>query len=333
LGIEENAAAGSEGVVRRFLGSRLFVVVRVVVSLAVVAGLIIKLSPGDIADTVRDADVPLLVAALALMVVSQALVILKWNYLLHTRGLRPPLALVARSYCVSVLLSSVLPTAIGGDVYRVYRVQREPGARAADVTMTVLYERATGYAAMTCTGALGAAFYFGAAWVGVVALAGGALAAAAAYWALPRLPFPVLRPDHVLRNVLSHRGELVAVYQMGMFSLLIQVVYISAIAVAGRAFGAHISWWYWAFAMWVIAIALLLPIAIGGLGLRESGFSALVKHAGATAAQGASTGFALGVLLIASNAIGLGIIEFAERTGRLPRAEPHPEAQAVEASG
>jgi uncharacterized membrane protein YbhN (UPF0104 family) len=229
-----------------------------------------------------------------------------------------------------VLLSSVLPTAIGGDVYRVYRVQREPGARASDVTMTVLYERATGYAAMTCMGAVGAAFYYGAAWIGAVALAGGAAAAAVAYWALPRLPFPSLRPDHALRNVLAHRGELIAVYQMAIFSLLIQVVYISAIAVAGRAFGAHLSWWYWAFAMWVVALALLLPIAIGGLGLRESGFSALVKHAGATAAQGASTGFALGVLLIASNAIGLAAIEIAERAGYVRAAR---EPQAAEAGG
>jgi uncharacterized membrane protein YbhN (UPF0104 family) len=316
--------------VRRFLGSRLFVVVRVAVSLAVVAGLVIKLSPGDIAGTVRDADVPLLVAALALMVLSQALVVLKWDVLLRARGIRPRLAVVARSYCVSVLLSSVLPTAIGGDVYRVYRVQREPGARAADVTMTVLYERATGYAAMTCMAAVGAAFYYGAAWVGLAALAGGALAAVVLAWALPRLPFPALRSDHMLRNVLSHRGELIALYQMTVFSLVIQVVYISAIAVAGRAFGAHVSWWYWAFAMWVIALALLLPIAIGGLGLRESGFSALVKHAGATAAQGASTGFALGVLLIAANAIGLGVIEVAARLAAARAPEP---AQPAEAGG
>lgn len=310
--------------VRRFLASRLFVVVRVAVSLAVVAGLLIKLSPGDVASTVRDADARLLLAALALMLLSQALVVAKWRFLLNARGVRPPLALVARSYCVSVLLSTVLPTAVGGDVYRVYRVQREPGVRASDVTMTVLYERATGYAAMTCMGALGAAFYYGAAWIGAVALAGGAVAALFAYWALPRLPFPALRQDHVLRNVLAHRGELIAVYQAAMFSLLIQAVYISSIAVAGRAFGAHLSWWYWAFAVWLIAFALLLPIAIGGLGLRESGFSALVKHAGGTAAQGASTGFALGVLLVAANALGLAAIEIAERAGYVRAPEPQP---------
>ena len=68
---------------------------------------------------------------------------------------------VVRAYCIGNLLSNVLPTAVGGDVYRVYRMQREADARAADVTMSVLYERATGYGAMTCLGALGAAFYYG----------------------------------------------------------------------------------------------------------------------------------------------------------------------------
>ncbi|MHB8376914.1 MAG: lysylphosphatidylglycerol synthase transmembrane domain-containing protein [Dehalococcoidia bacterium] len=322
MAIEENAAEGPEGRLGGFLRSRLFLVIRTVISLAVIAGLVIKLSPADIARSVRNADAPLLIVALLLMFVSQSLVVAKWTRLLRARDVRPPLPLIARSYCIGVLLSMLLPTAIGGDIYRIYRVQREAGVRAADVTMTVLYERATGYAAMTCLGALGAAFYFGALWIGVAALLGGAALALLMLLALPRLPLPALRQDHILRNLVSHRRELIAVYQMAVFSLLIQVVYISSIAVAGRAFGVHASWWYWAFGAWLIAIALLLPIAIGGLGVRESSFSALVTHVGASAAQGASTGFALGVLLVTANAIGLALIEAAERTGYLPRAVP-----------
>ena len=320
MATDEHAAEGSEGRLPRFLRSRLFAAVRAGISLAVVAGLVIKLSPGDIARTVRHADVPLLAGALLLMFVSQTLVVAKWTRLLHARGVRPPLLLVARCYCLGALVSMVLPTAIGGDVYRVYRVQREPGVRAADVTMTVVYERATGYAAMTCLGALGAAFYFGAAWMGLAVLAGGGALAFLIALALPRMPLPAVREDHILRNLVAHRRELIVVYQMAVFSLLIQAVYISSIAVAGRAFGIHISWWYWAFGAWLIAIALLLPIAIGGLGVRESSFSALVTHAGAAAAQGASTGFALGVLLVAANGIGLALIALVERTRRPSRA-------------
>ena len=102
---------------------------------------------------------------------------------------------------------------------------------------------------------------------------------------------------------------------MSMFSLAIQALFISTIAVAGRALGVHVSWWYWAFITWVAAVAVLLPITLGGLGVRESSFSGLLKHAGATAAQGASAGFALGLLLIVINAAGLLLVEAASRLG------------------
>jgi hypothetical protein len=300
---------------RGFLQSRLFSIIRVAVTLAIVAGLVVKLSPGELRNTFRDSDPWLLLAATGLMCVVQALVAVKWLVLVRARDIRMPFLPLARVYCIGNLLSNVLPTAVGGDVYRIYRVQRDAHARAADVTMTVLYERATGYGAMTCLGALGAAFYYGEAFVGFLALAGGATAALVLAFVLPRVPFPAIRGDHMLRNLLASRREVIAVYQMSLFSLVIQALYISTIALAGRAFGIDVSWWYWAFATWIVALALLMPVTLGGLGVRESSFSALIKHAGATAAQGASTGFALGALLIVSNGAGLVLIEVIERFG------------------
>lgn len=316
---------------RGFFQGRAFAAVRVILTVAIVAGLIYKLSPGELRNTIRDADPWMLLAALGLMCAVQALVAIKWMVLLRARDVESPFLRIARAYCLGNLVSNVLPTAVGGDVYRVYRLTKESGARAADVTMSVLYERATGYGAMTCLGALGAAFYYDHAAWGILALAGGATVALLLAIVLPRAPFPELREDHFLRNLLAHRRELVVVYQMAVFSLAIQALYISTIALAGRALGAELSWWFWAFSTWVVALALLLPVTLGGLGVRESSYSALVERAGGTAAQGASTGFALGALLIISNAAGLIAIEAyerlarpAERTARRARAGSKP---------
>lgn len=331
MGIEENAVAGAEAREGGFLRSRAFTFIRIAISLAVVAGLIYKLSPEKLLDTLRDADVPLLVAAFGLLMMSQLLVIVKWAALLRARDVHVGPLLLARCYSIAIILSTVLPTAIGGDVYRIYRVQRQPGVRAGDVTMSVLFERATGYFALTVFGALGAAFYYGQAWVGFAALAGGAVGGAVMLLMVRRMPFPALRQDHFLRNLLAHRRELIAVYEMAMFSLLIQVFLISSVAVAGRAFGAHVGWGFWAFTIWVVSMAVLLPITIGGLGVRESSYSALVKHAGATAAQGASTGFVLALLQTLACLVILGGVEAAERLGYAPRAAV--DAQAAEARG
>ncbi len=322
------AHAPDAGPARGFLSGRAFAAVRAAATLAVVGGLIYKLSPRDLASTLRHADPWLMLAALALMAIVQGMVVVKWMALLRARDVQAPWPQVVRAYCVGNLLSNVLPTAVGGDVYRVYRIQREANARAADVTMSVLYERATGYGAMTCLGALGAAFYYGTAAIGALALAAGAATAIVLAVVLPRMPFPAVRHDHFLRNLLAHRRELIAVYQMSLFSLAIQALFISTIALSGRALGIHVSWWYWAFITWVAAIAVLLPITLGGLGVRESSFSGLLKHGGATAAQGASAGFALGLLLIAVNAAGLVAVELAARLG-YGAGEPDAMPEAI----
>lgn len=321
MDIDADAAAPPDSPEGSTFRGRAFAALRVAVSLAIIAGLIWKLSPGDLADTLRHSDPWLILLAAAMMVVVQALVIVKWRALLLVRDVRLSGPELVRAYSIGNLLSNVLPTAVGGDVYRVYRVQRNAGARAADVTMSVLYERATGFGAMTCLGALGAAFYYGNAGIGLLALAAGAAAAGVLALVLPRVPFPAVRHDHFVRNLLAHRRELVAVYQMLVYSVAIQALNVSTLAVAGRALGIHISWWYWAFAIWVEAMAVLLPVTLGGLGVRESSFSALVKHAGATAAQGASVGFALGLLYVVANAVGLLSVEVASRLGVLAAPE------------
>jgi uncharacterized membrane protein YbhN (UPF0104 family) len=332
LDIDVDAAEREELGKGGFFSSRLFTIVRVVATIGVLAGLIYKLGREELARTFREADPWLLAIAFCVLVVVQALVLVKWLTLLRTRGIDAPLPEVVRAYCVGNLLSTVLPTAVGGDVYRVYRIQHEANARATDVTMTVLYERATGYAAMTCLGALGAAFYYGSVAIGFVALACGVAAAAGMAVILPRFPFPALREGHFLRNLLAHREEAMAVYRMALFSLVIQALFITTIALTGRAFGAHISWWYWAFSTWVIAVVVLVPVTLGGLGIRETTLSALVKNAGGTAAQGASTGFMLALLMVGVNALGLALVEVVERLGiraERPKERPAPVADAV----
>jgi len=326
--------AGAHSVMKAGAPRRgLLAAIRVAITVAIVGGLIVKLSPGEIEHALAQASPWLLAAALVLMCVVQALVVVKWLVLLRARDVSVRVLAVVRAYCVGNLLSNVLPTAVGGDVYRVYRIQREGGAPARDVTMTVLYERATGYGAMTCLGALGATFHYGSAATGVVVLAAGAGAALLLGTLLPRLPFPAIRHDHLLRHLLAHRRELTTVYRMFVFSLAIQALYISAIALGGRALGIHLSWWYWALTTWIVAVATLMPVTPGGLGVRESSFSALVKRGGSSAAQGASAGFVLGLLLIAANAAGLVAVEVVERARRRVRAAygpaPLSSAEAV----
>lgn len=312
---------------RRLLGAA-----RIVATGAILAALVLKLSPGEIASAVRDARPWPLAAAAITMALVQALVVVKWWWLARGRGISAGATLLARRYVQANLLTTALPTAIGGDVYRVYRVSRDAEAPAADVTMTVLFERATGYAAMASLGLLGAAVHFGGAGGGAAVLAVGAVLGPAALLAADRLWLPSLPAGHRLRTLVRDRAELRRLVWMTLFSLVIQALYISSIALMGDAFRVDASWWYWAATVAVVAAATLLPLSLGGLGVRESGFAALLSREGGSAAAGASVGFALALIIALVSLVAVVVFEIGARLEAAPRrslsASARSEAEA-----
>lgn len=315
---------------RRRSRARLAATARIVATLAILAALVVKLSPAEIAGVVRDARPWPLVGAAALMALVQTLVVVKWWWLLRGRGVAADPQLLGRSYFIGNLLTTVLPTAIGGDVYRVYRVTRDTGARTADVSMSVLFERATGYGAMVSLGVLGVAFHIGATSAGVALLAGGLALALLVLAAADRVRLPRLPERHRLRAVVRDRAEVRRLVWMTCFSLGIQALYISSIALIGLAFRIEASWWYWATSVAIVAAATLVPLSLGGLGVRESGFAALLSRQSGSAAAGASVGFALGALLALVSAIALVVLEAASRLEAAPGRAMHPSTSEIE---
>ena len=136
---------------------------------------------------------------------------LKWWLLL--RAAEQPVAYLwtVRTYLVGQFFSNFLPTSIGGDAVRVFRLNRLVG-RLALAIASVFVERITGFLALTIIGwvALGLNFdRFGDNWQlrwamiwGLLAASGGLLVALSAPWTvglLSRLPLP---------NVIDWRGKL-----------------------------------------------------------------------------------------------------------------------------
>lgn len=290
---------------------RLWPLVRLAVTGALLVGLLAKLSPSRLAATISDADPLYLVWTALLLLLVQALVVVKWHALVRARGMQVPAAGLARHFFVGNLLTNVLPTSIGGDLYRVVRVQRESGAPVADVTLTVLYERATGFAAMASLGATGAAYHLAGVRAGALVAAGLLPMFLVTALIIDRVPLPALLKR--FRRLVRDRAEAMLLLRLTAFSLGIQVLYVSAIAIAGRAFGLDVSWWYWALATASVALATLLPVSIGGLGVRESGYAAVLAPVGAKAAAAASVGFSLGALLAAVSLLALAALEVATR--------------------
>jgi glycosyltransferase 2 family protein len=80
---------------------------------------------------------------------------LKWQYALSVLGARLPAGLLVRFYCIAHFVGQFLPTAIGGDAYRIYRTLPLTSPRSRAVSAIAL-ERLTGFVILLLMGGGGA---------------------------------------------------------------------------------------------------------------------------------------------------------------------------------
>src|SRR3954467_5481526 len=190
---------------------KLLIFLRVAISAALLGYVLLKADLPSFVARWPGISQPLLALALALQLAGVFISSLKWWLLL--RAAEQPVAYLwtVRTYLVGHFFSNFLPTSVGGDAVRVFRLNRL-GGRLGLAIASVFVERITGFLALTIIGwvALGLNFdRFGDNWQlrlamiwGLLAASGGLLIALSAPWTvglLSRLPLP---------NVIDWRGKL-----------------------------------------------------------------------------------------------------------------------------
>lgn len=83
----------------------------------------------------------------------------KWSAALQICGVRLDFMFLLRGYCIGHFIGQFLPTTIGGDAYRAYRVMPHVSRRSRAITSIVL-ERVVGLAVLLFLGAVAAVFLF-----------------------------------------------------------------------------------------------------------------------------------------------------------------------------
>jgi uncharacterized membrane protein YbhN (UPF0104 family) len=131
------------------------------------------------------------VGLIAMLVVAAELPVnaTKWRWSLRLHDVRFPWLYLFRTGCFGFFFNNFLPSAIGGDVYRVIRTAGGVESERSRAVSAVLVERVVGLIAMLLNGLVGALFLMGsyalADWYVQLALAGiaGALVLGGLVWA------------------------------------------------------------------------------------------------------------------------------------------------------
>jgi uncharacterized protein (TIRG00374 family) len=310
---------------------------RIVVSAALLVVVLLYADVGSVAEALRDADWSWYLGALALMAVACVVGALRWRVLLHEAEVDVSALRAVRTFAGALVLNNVLPTSVGGDALRTWLVGKESG-RLVRATAATIVDKLTALLCLYVVAWVALAFdrgsvprsvahLFGWLTLGLVAaLVAAVLAAVGVRPVLRRLPDRVkamIRETWVTMHTWG-RSPRTIVRVVGL-GLLYQVLAVLVVVLVGKTVGVELSFALAAVSTAVVLVAMLIPISIGGLGVREGGYVLLLGKAGIDAADATSLSLLSAVaIVLAGSAVVAGTVAWNAAQERERRARALP---------
>lgn len=260
----------------------------------------------------------------------------RWQRVLSDNGIRLSLAQAYLGYMVGQFYSLVLPGVIGGDAIRIGRCVMRSRCAIGEATASVLVERAVGFIVLVGFFVFAPSSYLaqnasadsGSAWLarGLVSFGGAVLLGLLLLrklWsrALARRRFGgflarMVSASRVVGNLQTRSLGLVLIA-----SALFQFCDIAVTYLLSQAMGLNIPLGSLFWIMPIVYIATILPVSLGGLGIRETVFTLLLSRFGISASEAVLLSF---LIYLARAAVGIvgGGVQVAEFLFRAEWASP-----------
>ena len=259
-------------------------------------------------DVLLDADLAWFALAVAIMIGTVPLMAVRWRWLLRAQGIDDRMTWLTRTYFTSYTAGQVLPTAIGGDAWRVVETSRRHPGRRGDITAIVLLERGLGGAATLALGAMGFLLAVGRYDVGAYLWIEGALVLATIvigflFFARSARPLllrirPVLywlrlqRPLKAFYDGVHHyRGHPRMLAGVFAYTTALQAVRVLAIWAAAKAVGIELGPRIYYVMGPLFFLVLLVPFTLNGIAVREAFFVSFLGSVGVPADAAFAAGF------------------------------------------
>jgi len=263
-------------------------------------------------DLLRDADWRWLLAGLALSVVVQIVAGMRWAALARPLGFDAPPAYFVWRFFEGAFFSLCLPSSIGGDVVKAYRVG-DTTQRRLLAGCSVLADRLTGLAAL---GVLAGAALAAAKWrlslpATLSVAAGLLLAALAGFWILVGSLDRIvgLIPEHhaaraFVAQLLPYQQRPSLIARAVGWSFVVQIGGTLAVALVARTVRVDPGLGAWFAVAPLVALIETVPISIGGFGVRENAMEYLLSRHGVPGEQGIAVALLCGLTRICAGLVG-----------------------------
>ena len=322
--------------------------VKTLIKVAVSAGLLLfllgKISIEGLVELVRTLDWSFITLAMFVFFCSNLIGTLQWHLLLRSSGVELAFPRAFRLYFVGLFFNNFLPANIGGDAVKVYDVTRI-GTSVYQVIAVTLLDRLIGIFSLCLLAAISGLFLMKYAPVDslglyVVIFAGCMIPLLGFYFIEPlgrllRRIIALLHPlsidkkgTSILDTLSKYKAKKTFVMRLILLSLVIQGLRVSTHILVGLAIGISIDFvivgLFFVFVP-LLSLAMIPPITINGLGIREALGILLFAQAGIDS----TNAFALEFLtyLVSVSISLLGLVFFLTR--REAAAEPRANQRGI----
>jgi len=259
---------------------------RVGISIAMLIFLFTHIDSKSLLEIIKHADKPLLFLGFFIAFFSYLFCLFRWKMLLKAVGIDLPLKRVIISFAGGTFFSLFLPSTIGGDFMRTLDLSAHT-RRPKDVIATVLLDRLSGYVGLVLLSLVallvGWKFIQSKIILFSVAIITGILAAILLMlfnnFLYSRINIHLHSPNAGrIRKLIKNLHEEIYIFRNRkkvivnnlIMSLLVQIVSPLISFVIALSLGIKINIIYFFIFLPIIGAITLLPISIGGLGLRDA---------------------------------------------------------------
>lgn len=269
--------------VRRFGSSRVGLALKLLVSLVLLLWFVWRIDASRLAELASalrwEYAVPLVLLGFFRVWVSA----LRFRWL-SAGSSRLGMAPLMEQYFVAAYFNNLLPSSLGGDFVRLFMLAHSGLAKRIGGVL-ILIERSVGAVALLALAAIGVSTYDvpGELRFAVLLLTAGAAVLILFFMALPELPRRLAKRRswdasfETLTAVGRRPGLLAGVFGL---SLVLQVASIAVSWVVARALAIDVPLSAFIAVVPLVWLVTMLPISIGGIGLREASFAYLLGTVG-----------------------------------------------------
>jgi len=267
----------------------ILLIIRIVVSISLIAYLI-KTQLKDLSGIIKilkSSNKILLLLSLSTHVFGTWITAFRWKTLLNTQNVRLGIGTLSITVLIGQFFNNILPTSIGGDVFRTYDASKKAGIPMGTSASIILVERFSGVVSAAVYAV--AALFLGFTAIGnqpviipiiiffIVTIIIAFLIINPSVFKLGRIfnRFRLMRKlreklSNVYNTLTSFKKYKLVLIRVLIYSFLLQFSVILNYYLAARALGINLTLTAFIFIVPVVAIIAMIPISIGGIGLRES---------------------------------------------------------------